>query len=278
MISEEEFTALTPFLPAGRRASILPPLQAAFQRFEIHRYLREAAAAGQLLHESGSFRFPEEIASGAQYEGRLDLGNTQRGDGKRYKGRGWIQITGRGNYRRYGQLLGIDLVGRPELAATDEHASLIAGAYWKTHGLNELADVRDYVTITRRINGGLIGLNSRMALYQKALKVLSNNDPLPEETQEVLARVFLNGAEITDDALFNGTAVWAPLRPLATALGCAILDVDEDDARLRLPDGAAFGLPLQIRGSTGFSPVRPLAERLGRGLRWDGTEHRLHLS
>ncbi len=71
----------------------------------------------QLAHETGNFRYMEEIASGAAYEGRKDLGNTQAGDGKRFKGRGPIQLTGRANHRKYGQQLGIDFENNPEIVA-----------------------------------------------------------------------------------------------------------------------------------------------------------------
>ena len=77
--------------------------------------LRLAHFMGQSALESGSFRYMEEIASGAAYEGRADLGNTQPGDGRRYKGRGPIQTTGRANYRRDGRTLGIDLENNPHL-------------------------------------------------------------------------------------------------------------------------------------------------------------------
>ena len=115
----------------------------------------------QLAHESGNFRYMEEIASGAAYEGRKDLGNTQAGDGKRYKGRGPIQLTGRANYRRYGQQLGIDFENNPEIVAIPSVGLLVACKFWFDNGLNELADKDDVLTITRRINGGLNGFDDR---------------------------------------------------------------------------------------------------------------------
>lgn len=115
----------------------------------------------QLAHESGNFRYMEEIASGAAYEGRKDLGNTQAGDGKRYKGRGPIQLTGRANYRRYGQQLGIDFENNPEIVAIPSVGLLVACKFWSDNGLNALADQDDVTTITRRINGGLNGFEDR---------------------------------------------------------------------------------------------------------------------
>jgi predicted chitinase len=100
------------------------------------------------------------------------LGNTQPGDGFRYRGRGPIQITGRANYKKYGDLLSVDLVGNPDLAAQPEYAFQTAGLFWRMRGLNELADAEDFTTITKRINGGLTGLAERRRHYEVAKKAL----------------------------------------------------------------------------------------------------------
>ena len=115
----------------------------------------------QLAHESGNFHYMEEIASGAAYEGRKDLGNVNKGDGVRYKGRGPIQLTGRANYRRYGQQLGIDFENNPEIVAIPSVGLMVACKFWSDNGLNALADQDDVTTITRRINGGLNGFEDR---------------------------------------------------------------------------------------------------------------------
>jgi predicted chitinase len=88
-------------------------------------------------------------------------------------GRGPIQITGRANYKRYGDLLDLPLVANPEMAETPEVAFRVAGAFWKTHGLNELADKQMFKTITKRINGGYNGLDDRVKYYGRAKKVLA---------------------------------------------------------------------------------------------------------
>jgi hypothetical protein len=103
------------------------------------------------------------------------LGNTEAGDGKRFKGRGPIQITGRANYRRFGDLLGIELVSDPALAALPALAFRIAGLFWSKKGLNELADRATgdaFREITRRINGGFNGLEDRQKFYAVARTVL----------------------------------------------------------------------------------------------------------
>ena len=134
--------------------------------------LRRAAFLAQLAHESAQLQFMEELASGAEYEGRRDLGNTQPGDGVRFKGRGPIQLTGRNNYRAAGCFLGIDLLANPRRAADPDVGFRVAGWFWTTRGLNELADRRQFDTITRRINGGLNGKAERDRYFALALRVL----------------------------------------------------------------------------------------------------------
>lgn len=130
--------------------------------------LRLAHFVAQLIHESGSFRYMEEIASGAAYEGRKDLGNVVAGDGKRYKGRGPIQITGRANYQKFGRLIGIDIEETPELAANPSIGLHLALEYWRDRKLNAPADADDVVAITKKINGGTNGLADRRAALVKA--------------------------------------------------------------------------------------------------------------
>ena len=121
----------------------------------------------QLAHESGNFRYMEEIASGAAYEGRKDLGNVMSGDGVKFKGRGPIQLTGRANYRRYGQQLGIDFESNPTIVAIPSVGLLVACKFWSDNGLNELADKDDVLSITKRINGGTNGFEDRKAHLAK---------------------------------------------------------------------------------------------------------------
>jgi putative chitinase len=130
--------------------------------------LRLAHFMAQLAHESGGFRYMEEIASGAAYEGRKDLGNTQPGDGKRYKGRGPIQLTGRLNYRNSGRTLGFDFEAHPELVAIPSVGLLVACSFWAGRRLNALADSDDIEAITKRINGGLNGIEDRKGYLKKA--------------------------------------------------------------------------------------------------------------
>ena len=190
MLTDAQLKAIMPNMPAARRALFLPALNRTMQVYTIHNRLRAAAFLGQLAHESGEFRFMEEIwgptAQQLRYEPpstlATKLGNTQRGDGKRYKGRGPIQVTGRANYKRYGDLLGLDLVGQPELAATPGVGLSVAGMFWKTNGLNALAELQDYREITRRINGGYNGWEERLRYYELAKKVLGTGFAVSKAT------------------------------------------------------------------------------------------------
>ncbi len=168
-----------------KRELCLAPLNEAMAAFEIDTLPRTAAFIAQLAHESGELQFMEELwgptAAQSRYEppGALAtrLGNTQPGDGKRFKGRGPIQITGRANYKQFGDLLGLDLVGQPELAATPEVGFKIAGLYWQRKGLNELADAGNFTEITRRINGGQNGAAERLRFFERAKLVLASAFP-----------------------------------------------------------------------------------------------------
>jgi putative chitinase len=100
-------------------------------------------------------------------------GPEETGDGWKYHGRGLIQLTGKENYANCGSGIGVDLLSNPNLLNTPEYAALSAGWFWGKRGLNLLADSGDIETMTKRINGGLIGLEDRKAKIAKALAVLS---------------------------------------------------------------------------------------------------------
>ena len=180
----------------------LEPLNETLAKYQINTVQRIASFIGQCQHESGNFqllqenlnysadalmrvwgsrfptkeeadkynRNPEKIANKV-YGGRM--GNTEDGDGWKYRGRGIKQLTGKENYRNCGTALGIDLMENPDLLLEPKYACLSAGWYWNKHNLNEIADKQDYQTMTKRINGGLIGHDDRMKRINNALEVLS---------------------------------------------------------------------------------------------------------
>lgn len=166
-----ELTAMMPYA-APRSTTYALLLTQAMAEFGIDTARRQAAFLAQVCHESGSLRYTKELADGAAYNGRADLGNTQPGDGPRYKGRGFIQITGRSNYRDCGTALGLDLVGQPEALELPEPACRSAAWFWKARGLNQFADTDAFGTLTRRINGGFNGLDDRIGHWLRIRRCL----------------------------------------------------------------------------------------------------------
>lgn len=163
--------------------SFVTPLNEAMIEFDINTKARQAAFLAQLAHESGSFRYMEEIASGAAYEGRRDLGNHEpeaiaaaegagSTPGRFYKGHGPIQITGFYNHRDCGLALSLDLIHQPRLICEHMDGCRAAGWFWDSRGLNALADAGKFEAITRRINGGLNGLADRLAYWDRATQIL----------------------------------------------------------------------------------------------------------
>lgn len=158
-------------VPADIAKRQAPFAEQAMRRADITTQRRAEQFLAQLMHESGGLRYRRELASGQAYEGRADLGNMHPGDGVRYRGRGWIQITGRQNARAAGHALGLPLEANPVLMERSDVAWLVSTWYWTVHGLNELADRGDIVTITHRINGGENGLASRRAYLARLQRV-----------------------------------------------------------------------------------------------------------
>ncbi|TRD16984.1 glycoside hydrolase family 19 protein [Palleronia caenipelagi] len=168
--------------PAHNTGPVLAALTAHAVDMGLRKPHRLAHFLSQLAHESQGFIYDQEIwgptAAQRRYEGRLDLGNTQPGDGKRFKGRGPIQITGRGNYRRFTlwcsalNPLAPDFERDPDAVNSDPWEGLTAIWYWDTgnptgRSLNRYADDNDIEMITRRINGGLNGYEDRLECYDR---------------------------------------------------------------------------------------------------------------
>lgn len=133
-------------------AKHFPPAAIDSNRLRVAHFLAQSSA------ETLAFRYMREIwgptAAQKRYEGRTDLGNVIRGDGKKFLGRGIFQITGRYNYEHYGKLLGLDLADHPELAESPEVAMQIAVHYWSDHRLNEWADTDNILGTSNGINRG----------------------------------------------------------------------------------------------------------------------------
>jgi putative chitinase len=115
-------------------------------------------------------RKPEMIAN-AVYSNRMANGNIESGEGWKYRGRGLKQLTGKDNYTRCAQALGLDLVNNPDLLLTPEGASLSAAWFWNVNKCGPIADSGDFVALTKKINGGTIGLEDRQKRYKAVLAV-----------------------------------------------------------------------------------------------------------
>ena len=180
------------------------PLEEVFRRYEINTPLRQAAFIGQCAHESANFktleenlnysaeglmrvwpsrfptleaaqpyhRNPEKIANRV-YGGRMGNGPEETGDGWLYHGRGLIQLTGKDNYKMAGDALDMDFVHSPDYVLVPKYAALTAGWFWNKRGLNKEADAKDYTAMTRKINGGVIGLDDRIKHINHALEALT---------------------------------------------------------------------------------------------------------
>jgi len=179
----------------------LEPLNTTFDKYEINTPKRQAGFIGQCQHESGNFktleenlhysaaslmrvwpsRFPDQ-ATADQYANNPEkiankvyagrMGNTEDGDGFKYRGRGVLQLTGKDSYIFCGQALKLDLMDNPDLLLEPMNAMLSAGWFWNKRGLNAAADVSGWEEVTRKINGGVLGLDDRIAKITKALQIL----------------------------------------------------------------------------------------------------------
>jgi putative chitinase len=190
LITKDQIKAILSSAKEENIDKYLAPLNKALAKYAINTPLRIAHFISQVAQESGSFRYNEEIwpnpalnAHGVatngsswqlRYEGRAELGNTHPGDGYKFRGRGLIQLTGRSNYAKYGELLGKDLTSgsNPDLVAQPDLAVDAAGWYWDSRNLNAFADKDDVLSITKRINGGTLGLDNRKAFLTKAKQAL----------------------------------------------------------------------------------------------------------
>jgi putative chitinase len=173
----DQLTACLPYAKKSDIQRFFTPLQEAMKLFNINTPKRQAAFIAQIAHESGSFRYMEELASGEDYDTgskAISLGNTPEkdGDGQRFKGRGLIQITGKSNYKAVSKALKYDFIKSPEKLEEPGPASYSAAWFWESRGLNELADQGQFKRITKKINGGYNGFKDRVEHYHRCQKAL----------------------------------------------------------------------------------------------------------
>lgn len=198
MVSAEQLQRL------GIGAQWVDALNGTFEQFGVATPRQQAAFIGQCGHECGNFRILEEnlnyraatlmklwpkrfptlevanayAAGGPRkianmvYANRMGNRDEASGDGYRFRGRGCIQLTGHTNYFHAGKAVGVDFVAEPDLVATPRFAALTAGWFWSTHDCNRLAENADWTALTKKINGGTIGLQDRIHHTEQALAVL----------------------------------------------------------------------------------------------------------
>ena len=116
----------------------------------------------------------QEVIANRIYASRMGNGDEASGDGWRFCGRGLIQITGRANYTAFGQSIDSTPEQVSEFLQTFEGCVQSACWFWEANSLNDLADVGDIKTMTHKINGGYLGLDERVAHYQRALQILQS--------------------------------------------------------------------------------------------------------
>lgn len=205
MLTTDQFSRLFPNCkdPAGW----VEAMNKVFPKYEINTAPRIAAFIAQCGHESGGWRTfsenlnysakaldavfgkyfvragrdateyarqPEKIAN-VVYANRMDNGDTESGDGWSYRGRGPIQLTGRANYQAFSDDMGVNAVGSPDIVAEDKEIALMSAIwFWNKNKLNQYADSGDIKTMTKRINGGYIGLEDRIHHYKEAMEMLGH--------------------------------------------------------------------------------------------------------
>jgi len=203
MLTAEKFAELFPRCsdPEGW----VEAMNEVFPKYEINTPQRIAAFVAQCGHESGGWRLfsenlnysakaldavfgkyfvragrdaneyarqPEKIAN-IVYANRMDNGDTDSGDGWRYRGRGPIQLTGKANYTAFSEDMDVGAVDDPDQVSENKEIALMSAIwFWNKNGLNRYADSGDIKTMTKRINGGYIGLEDRIHHWEEALKAM----------------------------------------------------------------------------------------------------------
>lgn len=203
MITPQLIIAITGNADIKTVTEIANALNDTITKYSINTPLRISHFLAQLLHESGNFKFlrenlnysvkgllttfpkyfineaaatpyarNQEMIANRVYGGRMGNGDEKSGDGFKFRGRGYIQITGKNNYTALSNDLKIDFLSKPELLETIQYAALSAGWFWNKNGLNALADKDDVLGVTRRINGGVIGLQDRIDKLNNLKKLI----------------------------------------------------------------------------------------------------------
>lgn len=179
-VSKDQFKGLFPLLSTTRSDLLYPWFNVALSSlFDDKKGNTECniitSFAAQIGHESVDLATFEEFASGEAYEGRCkQLGNCYPGDGVKFKGRGAIQITGRSNYQKVSDFLDEDFISKPDYLVMPSYGFQASVWYWVSNNLNQYCTgtTNDFITLTKKINGGINGLEDRINKWDRAKNVM----------------------------------------------------------------------------------------------------------
>ncbi|MCQ4161999.1 hypothetical protein NON00_18955 [Roseomonas sp. GC11] len=205
--------------------------------YSVHRLMQVWPERFPTVESAELYAFQPEKLGNFVYGGRM--GNQQPEDGYRYRGRGYIQLTGREAYVQVGRRCGLPLETQPDLVALPEHALAVTCAFWDWKKLNALCDQGDFVGLTKRINGGLIGLQDRYGWLEKVQRHVPWQDPGPISL--AIEDIKAVQQELKNRGLYGGS-IDGILGPLSLR-GVAILRAEE-----KLPPGGLDRSVLDVLG------------------------------
>lgn len=172
-VSKEQLAAIWKCDPNLIANYEIDELNLCLAKYEITTPQRIRHFLSQTAHESGGGRYKKELASGAAYEFREDLGNDEVGDGQKYKGSGYLQTTGKYNYLRLSNYLNDPQVMNGVDYVAENYPFTAAGFWWQDNDMNELIDNgADVLAVTRRVNGGTNGLADRQQYHDTCMEVI----------------------------------------------------------------------------------------------------------
>ena len=199
MLSETQIRQMMP--RAGMRLDEhLPFIEEALVWGKIAEPLDVADFFAQLAHESGEYKFMREIHDGSNYEGRLDLGNTEPGDGIRYPGRGGIQVTGRAAARAAGLALGVDFENDPGKMELPEWATKVSAWFWTVYKpyLQPASRAGWFRVTTKIVNGGYNGWADRLDYYTRNRNILKLPPYTPIDEEAAIIKFQITHGLATD--------------------------------------------------------------------------------
>ena len=172
ILTVNQLEEAAPYVDYRRIELLLPSLNATLKKYELVNPYRIAHFITQLLVETNYFRLIQEVGTGKEYEGDINLGNVQQGDGRKYIGRGYLKLVGRKAYEEYKKASGVDVITYPHYVTTPRVAMDIAGWIWANKKLNEGADLDDLEGVTIALKGVAVQIRERQEVLKRVKKAL----------------------------------------------------------------------------------------------------------